>query len=147
MRRTMLVLFSVIAVYLPSSAPADTTDDVGAATEAWAAAYNSHDPERILARYDTDAVFWGTTSATLRDTPEEVRDYFRAMPDRPNAHVNIGDHRVRVYGDIANNTGFYTFTDVVDGKPVVRQSRFSFTYRLRDGVWMIVDHHSSRVPN
>jgi hypothetical protein len=53
---------------------------------------------------------------------------------------------VREFGDIAINTGFYTFSEVVGGDRVERPSRFSFTYRLRDGEWLIVDHHSSRVP-
>lgn len=119
---------------------------VGAATEAWAAAYNSHDPARILARYDNEAVFWGTGSRTLRDTGDEILEYFARMPARPTAHVAIGEHRVREFGDIAINTGFYTFSEVVGGDRVERSSRFSFTYRLRDGEWLIVDHHSSRVP-
>jgi|SoiMethySBSTD1v2_1073268.scaffolds.fasta_scaffold296153_3 hypothetical protein len=36
--------------------------------------------------------------------------------------------------------------NVREGQPVTTQARFSFTYRLRDGRWMIVDHHSSAVP-
>jgi uncharacterized protein (TIGR02246 family) len=123
-----------------------TVSAVGAATEAWAAAYNSHDPARILARYDRDAVFWGTGSPTLRDARDEILEYFARMPARPTAHVAIGEHRVREFGDIAINTGFYTFSEVVGGERVERPSRFSFTYRFREGEWLIVDHHSSRVP-
>ena len=36
--------------------------------------------------------------------------------------------------------------NVREGQPVTTQAHFSFTYRLRDGRWMIVDHHSSAVP-
>jgi hypothetical protein len=52
-----------------------------------------------------------------------------------------------VYGEMAINTGSYTFSNVRDGQPVTRPARFSFTYRQRDGRWMIVDHHSSDVPS
>jgi uncharacterized protein (TIGR02246 family) len=136
----------IVLAAMPCVAGADAADDVLAATEAWAAAYNSHDPDRVLARYDEQAVFWGTGSPTLRDTPAEIREYFSSLSNRPNAHTSIGEHRVRVFGDLAINTGLYTFTDQANGTPVSRPARFSFTYRLRDGEWLIVDHHSSRVP-
>lgn len=125
---------------------ATAAEDVAAATQAWAEAYNSHDPERVLALYDPEAVFWGTVSPTLRDTPAKIRDYFKGMPERPLARVTIGEHRIRVFGDIAINTGYYTFSNVRDGQTETNPSRFSFTYRRRDGAWWIVDHHSSRVP-
>jgi uncharacterized protein (TIGR02246 family) len=126
---------------------ADAADDVAAATQAWAAAYNSHDPLRVLARYHPDAVFWGTTSPTLRDRPDEVLAYFGSLRNRPDARVSIGESRVRVFGDVALNTGFYTFTDMVDGRATTRPGRFSFAYRLVDGQWLIVDHHSSALPS
>jgi uncharacterized protein (TIGR02246 family) len=141
----------VSAVFLslvlgPALSFAAVGDDVAAATQAWADAYNSHDPMRVLARYHPEAVFWGTTSATLRDSPEEVLTYFSGLSRRPNAHVTIGESRVRVFGDVALNTGFYTFTDVVDGEATIRPGRFSFAYRLVDGEWLIADHHSSQLP-
>jgi len=51
-----------------------------------------------------------------------------------------------VYGDMAINTGSYTFSQVDDGKEVLRPARFSFVYRKTGGKWLIVDHHSSAVP-
>ena len=136
----------VIVLSIPLSVWADVEDDVAAATQAWADAYNSHDPERVASMYDSNAVFWGTTSPTLRTTPAARLEYFSSLANRPNAFVEIGEHEVRVYADVALNTGYYTFRDNVDGEGVVRPSRFSFAYRLQDGEWLIVDHHSSRVP-
>jgi uncharacterized protein (TIGR02246 family) len=131
---------------LPVAVFGEAVEDVAASTEAWASAYNSHDPDQVLARYSDDAVFWGTTSATLRDTPADIVAYFSSLNNRPNARVTIGEHRVRVHGDVAINTGYYTFTDIVDGAAVTRPSRFSFVYHLVDGQWLIIDHHSSRLP-
>jgi hypothetical protein len=53
---------------------------------------------------------------------------------------------VRVLGDVAINSGAYTFTAQRIGQPDPRPARFTLTYRLRDGRWLIVDHHSSSVP-
>ena len=126
---------------------ADTLDDVEAAVEAWAAAYNSHDPERVLASYHPEAAFWGTVSPTLRTAPDEILDYFSGLPGRPNARVQIGEHVVRIVGDVAIVTGAYTFTDVVDGESVVRPSRFGFVFERVGGDWLLVQHHSSRMPD
>jgi len=107
---------------------------------------NSKDLERILAVYDAEAVLWGTVSPTLRDSPAAIREYFTPGASRPNLKVALGEQRVRVYGNIAINTGYYTFSDIRDGQPVTTPARFSFVYRQRDGPWLILDHHSSRVP-
>jgi len=145
MERTVLVTF-VLALSLTGVATAGPKEDVSAATQAWADAVNSKDVERILALYDAEAVLWGTASPTLRDSPAAIREYFKPGANRPHLKVVLGEQRVRVYGDIAMNTGYYTFSDIRDGQPVTIPARFSFTYRQRDGRWMIVVHHSSRVP-
>jgi uncharacterized protein (TIGR02246 family) len=142
-----LLLPLVVLLGSPIHALAATAEqEVAAATQAWVDAFNSRDPGRVLALYDPEAVFWGTVSPTLRDTPDEIREYFKGMPDRPLARVVVGEHRIRVFGEIAINTGYYTFSDVRDGRTEANASRFSFTYRRRDGKWWIVDHHSSRLP-
>lgn len=138
------VLFAATSLSLVVAA--EPRDDVAAATQAWVAAFNSHDPERIVSLYADDAVFWGTGSQILRDTPALVRAYFSGMPNNPDLHVAISEQRVRVFGDIAINTGAYTFSNLVEGTPTSTPARFSFTYQLRAGRWMIVDHHSSVVP-
>jgi uncharacterized protein (TIGR02246 family) len=141
-----LVLVSLALSAVAALAAAEPRDEVAAATRAWATAYNSRDPEQILALYEKDAVLWGTTSPVLRDTPESIRDYFKAMPERPLARVALGEQRIRVLGDVAMNTGYYTFTNVRDGQTESSPARFSFTYRKQDGRWLIISHHSSGVP-
>jgi hypothetical protein len=124
---------------------AGSVEGVKAATQAWADAFNSRVLDKILAHYSAEAVFWGTVSPTLRDEPSEVRDYF--IPIGPEARVLIGEQRARVFGDIAVNTGSYTFTLVSDGKKATVDARFSFVYkRDANGTWLIVNHHSSAVP-
>jgi len=145
MRRVVLValLAGALSVMLAAAGP---QDDVTAATRAWVEAYNSRDPQKILALYAPEAVFWGTSSPTLRDTPALIGEYFKNSPSQPNARVELGEFKVRVWGDTAASTGSYTFTDMRDGQTVRRPARFSFVYRLQNGRWMIVDHHSSSVP-
>jgi uncharacterized protein (TIGR02246 family) len=144
----LLILQSllVMIVLAPWPSVAGPVEDVTDATRAWGAAYDSRDSAKILARYAPDAVFWGTSSPTLRDTPETIAEYFRNSPAQPNARVRIGALKVRVWGDVAVSTGSYTFTDVRDGQTVERPARFSFVFRKVGGQWLIADHHSSAVP-
>jgi uncharacterized protein (TIGR02246 family) len=147
------VNFRVAAVLAATSilcaAPlaADTADDVEASVQAWADAYNSHDPQRVAARYHPDAAFWGTTSPTLRTTPADITAYFEGLTRRPNARVNIGEKAVRIVGSVAIVTGFYTFTDRVNDDPVTRPARFSFVLEKTGGDWLLVQHHSSQMPD
>ena len=125
-------------------------DQVAAATRAWIDAMGSHDPARVVALYAPEAVLWGTTSPTIRDNPAAIRDYFDLLTKVPPDYRGIlGEQRIRVYGDLAINSGTYTFIGPARdaaGKPLTRPARFSFVYRKRDGRWLIVDHHSSAVP-
>ena len=147
MKRTLVILMSLLILAAPSLTLAGPKDDVGAATQAWIDGMNSHNAERVVALYDAEAVVWGTRSSSLRDTPATVRDYFKVLQTVPSSYkVTLGEQRIRIYGDIAINTGTYTFSEDGDGKPVTRPARFSFVYRNRDGRWLIVDHHSSAVP-
>jgi uncharacterized protein (TIGR02246 family) len=145
----IVALLSLLILGFASVTAAGPKEDVAAATQAWIAAMNNHDPEQVVALYDSEAVFWGTRSPTLRDNPATVRDYFTLLRTVPPEYKGVlGEQRIRVYGDIAINTGTYTFLNVAvrDGKPINSAARFSFVYRNRDGRWLIVDHHSSAVP-
>jgi uncharacterized protein (TIGR02246 family) len=130
----------------PQSAPATARDEVAAATVAWAEAFNSRDPARIVARYDFDAMLWGTSAQRLAAGPAAIAEYFKNARERPGDRVSLGEQHVRVYGDTAVDTGSYTFWVVRDGKTEAIPARYSIVYRYREGSWRIVDHHSSRIP-
>ena len=149
----MRVLFGVLLVTSLAACATSTgsggpggKDQVAAATAAWRAAYDSRDPARITAMYDSDAVLWGTTAKTVAANPAAIAEYFKDAGKRPNARVAFGEQHIRVYGDVGVNTGYYTFSDVRDGQAVSVPARFTMVFRNRDGKWLVVGHHSSRVP-
>jgi uncharacterized protein (TIGR02246 family) len=118
---------------------------VTAATAEWIATFNTRDPVRISALYAPDAILWGTVSKTIRTTPQEILEYFtESSARRPNLRMFLGEYHVRLYGDIAINSGYYSSRNPVDGQEVLVPMRFTFTYRKEGGRWMIVNHHSSR---
>ncbi|HET7262786.1 MAG TPA: SgcJ/EcaC family oxidoreductase [Casimicrobiaceae bacterium] len=149
MNRSMLQVVVSVGLCLGAAggAWAAARDDVAAAAQAWADAMNRHDAKQVAALYDQEAVLWGTRSPTLRDTPAAVGGYFKLLDTVPPSYkVVIDEQKIRVYGDIAIDTGRYTFSELHDDKPVIRPSRFSIVFLNRGGHWLIVDHHSSAVP-
>lgn len=152
--RIQLLLVMFFTAFLSSCASntgvsgGDTAarEQVAAAVAAWVAAYDSRDPARISAQYAPDAVFWGTGSKTVRAKPADIADYFKDAAKRPDARASIGEQHIRVYGDVAVATGYNTFSDIRDGKRTPNPARFSMVFHKRDGKWILVDHHSSRLP-
>lgn len=126
--------------------PADEISaQIAAATAEWIATFNTRDPARISALYAPDAILWGTVSQTIRTTPREIFEYFEESSiKRPKLRMSLGEYHVRLYGDIATNSGYYTSRNPVDGQEVFIPMRFTFMYRREGERWMIVNHHSSR---
>ncbi|HYA21456.1 MAG TPA: SgcJ/EcaC family oxidoreductase [Burkholderiales bacterium] len=143
-------LYSMLLLFLFVAAPAawaGPKDEVAAATARWAVAFTDDNPDKILALYDKNAVLWGTLSPKRRDDPEAIRDYFvKAFAALPEHKVSFGDQLIRVYGNTAINTGYYTFSYVKDGEAKSLPARYSFTYVKKGKKWLIVDHHSSAMP-
>ncbi len=127
-----------------------TADQVSvlAALDTWIETLTTGTPEQIAALYAEDAVFWGTASHSLRTTPQEVQRYFELFTrELHNPSVIYHHPQVRVYGDVAINSGYYTFFFERDGKMTSIAARYTFCYRRHGNTWLIIDHHSSAVPS
>jgi hypothetical protein len=98
--------------------------------------------------YSSDAVFWGTLSPTVRADRAALRDYFvTGFKVLSGLKVAFGDQLIRVYGNAAVNTGYYTFSYVKDRETKSLPARYSFTYVKSGEYWLIVDHHSLIMPS
>ncbi len=138
----------IVLLSFSSTAWVEPKADVAAATLAWGQALGEDDPDKVLTFYSDDAVLWGTLSPIVRSDRAALRDYFvAALKVLPGLKVAFGDQLIRVYGNAAVNTGYYTFSYDKDGETRSLPARYSFTY-VRDGDrWLIVDHHSSAMPS
>jgi len=142
---TLLLLLLAHNVFAEERADDAVSAQVAAATAEWISTFNTRDPVRISALYAPDAILWGTVSKTIRTTPAEILEYFEeSSAMRPDLRMFLGEYHVRIYDEIAINSGYYTSRNPVDGKEVVIPMRFTFTYRKDGDRWMIINHHSSR---
>jgi len=128
---------------------ADAQREILAAMDQWIDAVTrglSDAPDRAVALYAPEAVLWATFSPHIRATPEQIRDYFVHFTALPNLKATVTDPHIRIYGDVAINSGGYTFTYEKEGQTHTVPARYSFTHIKKPEGWMIVDHHSSLVP-
>jgi hypothetical protein len=99
------------------AATAGPQEDVAAAGQKWATVFAENNPDAMLPLYGKDAVLWGTLSPTIRSDPAAVKAYFvGAFQALPKATVKFGDQLIRVYGNTAVNSGYYTFSYTKDGE-------------------------------
>jgi uncharacterized protein (TIGR02246 family) len=110
--------------------------------DAWNAALQTGDPKQVAALYADDGILLPTMSNRVRHNHEEIADYFvHFLAKGPVGRID--ESNVRVFGDLAINSGLYTFT-FQDGASV--QARFTFVYQQEGGRWLIAEHHSSQMP-
>ena len=108
----------------------------------WNSALNTGEPKKVAALYDTSAILLPTISNKVRHNHEEIEDYFvNFLTKEPQGKID--ESNIRIFGDIAINSGVYTFT-FKDGSNA--QARFTFVYNKVGEEWKIIEHHSSLMP-
>ena len=117
-------------------------NEIMALFDDWNNALQTGNPENVAALYETNGILLPTLSNKVRHNHEEVADYFvNFLAKGPVGKID--EANIRTFGQIAINSGIYTFT-FKDGTAV--QGRFTFVYRWNGEEWKIIEHHSSQMP-
>jgi hypothetical protein len=151
MMQTRLAISAVVLVFSAGvsvqTATACSKEAVAGAVDKWTTVLAENNPDTIVALYSKDAVLWGTLSPTVRSDPAALKAYFvGAFQALPKLTVKFGEQLIRVYGDTAVNTGYYTFSYTKDGETKSLPARYSLTLVKEGNDCKIVDHHSSAMP-
>ena len=108
----------------------------------WNGALQTGEPKKVAALYASDGILLPTVSNQVRHNHAEIEDYFvHFLAKGPSGEID--ESNVRVFDQLAINSGVYTFT-FKDGAVV--HARFTFVYRRNGESWEIVEHHSSQMP-
>ena len=122
-----------------------TEQDVLALFETWNSALQTGDPDKVVECYADNATLLPTVSNQVRHNPAEIRDYFvHFLALKPSGTIN--ESNIRIFDDVAINSGVYTFDLTVDGEATSTTARFTYVYQQIDGKWVIIEHHSSAMP-
>ncbi len=121
----------------------DTKADITALFDEWNSALQTGNPQKVATLYEEGtAILLPTVSNRVRHNREEIADYFvQFLAKGPMGKID--EENVRIFDEIAINSGIYTFTFGDDSSV---QARFTFVYRWNGQRWMIVEHHSSAMP-
>lgn len=140
--RPTLALLALLTTFFTTLAQAAPEDEIRAAGQKWIDGIGMGDPDYMVALYAEDGILHGTGSPVVRVGHALIREYFAGL----NAPVKMNfvePQHIRVFGDVAVNTGNYE-TSIDGGAPI--RLRYSFVYHNVGDEWLIVDHHSSRMP-
>ncbi|MFD4676688.1 SgcJ/EcaC family oxidoreductase [Lentzea sp. NPDC058450] len=125
---------------------APTTDQVKALFADWNASLATGDPQKVADRYAPNAVLLPTVSNQVRSTRAEIVDYFEHfLLNKPSGTI-LDSHVAVLDADDAIDAGTYRFALTKDGKASTVDARYTFVYEKIDGKWLIVNHHSSAMP-
>ncbi|MET9225371.1 SgcJ/EcaC family oxidoreductase [Lentzea sp. NPDC003310] len=128
----------------PEAVP--TPEQIKALFADWNAALATGDPQKVADRYAPNAVLLPTVSNQVRSTRAEIVDYFEHfLQGRPSGSI-LDSHVAVLDADDAIDAGTYRFALTQDGRPTTVDARYTFVYEKVGGSWLIVNHHSSAMP-
>lgn len=114
----------------------------------WTKAFADSDVDRIVNLFAPDALFVGTGSKTIVNTPAEVRKYFEValLNNRPRGAL-LSEPSVMVLSNtVVVVTGIDTLTGVKNGTIVNSNGRATFVIAKTEDGWKIVHFHRSAMP-
>ena len=148
MRVGFATLLGILTAAVCQTAWAGPAEEIHARFEQWIATFNAHDPDGLSLLYDQGARLLSTGGNEKPvDGRETIRVYFTPFLKRGDSVVFDHDDAVKVFANFGLETGYLDFNIYPDGKPDVWIARYTFVFEKKDGEWMIIHHHSSRVPN
>lgn len=117
--------------------------EIASLFDRWNGSLQTGDPHKVVANYAAKSVLLPTVSNKVRVTPEEKEDYFHHfLLNKPVGHID--SRTIEIGCNTAFDTGLYTFTFEKTGAKV--KARYTYTYKLEGGQWLISSHHSSMMP-
>jgi len=150
---TVLIVLALLAGCLRSqqvqtSTPASVAKsageaDIAALFDRWNRSLQTGDPHQVVANYAERSILLPTLSNKPRLTAAEKEDYFHHfLAKRPSGKIDL--RQIDISGDMAVDSGLYTFTFAETGEVV--SGRYTFVYQWDGRQWLIVSHHSSVMP-
>lgn len=148
MKKAMHLTAVVILLTVNVPAWAGPKEDINAAYNTWAAALSSGKADNVVNLYADDAVLLATLAEKPIVNQSQRLEYFKTLVSKHEMKVELTELHTRLLDDDnAVLSGLYTFSFKDGDKTTSIPARFTFVYEKERGKWMIVEHHSSKVPH
>jgi hypothetical protein len=116
------------------------------ALQNWVSTINSRQPSAVSRLYSDDAVFLPTLSHSRIHGSMDRTTYFARLLGKSGFRVDILELDLQMLGDVGVCSGIYDFDYSFRGDDARLEARFSMVFQRINGVYRIVNHHSSQVP-
>jgi len=147
MKKTLLTLTALTVIGFSNGAIASEKQEVESAFKSWQQSLSSGKAENVVNLYEKDAILLATLAEKPITDQKTRTEYFEKLTAKPKMAVKVTEEHLKVLDeDNAIISGLYTFSFEQDGKTVEIPARYSFVYEKENGKWMILEHHSSKVP-
>lgn len=147
MKKMLIAIASVFALSVTATSWAGEREEVEQTFAKWRSALETGAPENVVKLYQPDAILLATLSPKPITTQEGRIEYFSKLTAKPKLSASVDEEHIKLLDeDNAVVSGLYTFRFEQDGKKVEIPARYSFVYEKVKNDWMIVEHHSSKLP-
>ena len=147
MKPTLAPFLMALVLSTPGYGQDDSGRAAAAVFERFLTAMGNADIDTVTSLFAEDALFWGTGSQTLVTTPAGVLAYFTPVGrNEPGATIaRARNYETRVLADdMVMISGMWEI--VPRGQDTGTPLRVSMLLENRDGQWLVIQFHNSRVP-
>lgn len=146
LRNILVVVMLVSTATFAQSAQSAANPPVASALTEWKEAVEAGKLEPIMKLYAKDAIMISTFAQNPLVKRSHIEDFFKKIIVNPDIKVEILESHPREFDGMATNSGRYELSYTQEGENISIPARFTFVYQLKGGKWIIVEQHSSRMP-
>lgn len=148
MKKIGIIFILISAILLQSFAFANEIQEIKAAFTTWQEALASGRAENVVQLYDKEAVLLATLDPIPLTTQASRNVYFKKLTSIPKIKVTLDKIYLRLLDpNNATINGLYTFSyEDKHHHLIMLPARFTIVYQKENNQWMIVAHHSSKLP-
>ena len=102
----------------------------------------------IVDTYSTNGILIGTFAIAIKKGRQTILPYFQNLFTKDGLRVDFNKEVfINEMLDGYILSGFYVFSFNEDGQRKQIRARYSFVIEMVDGKMLIINHHSSEIPN
>jgi hypothetical protein len=139
----------IIMLIFPWFAHASVKQEISSVYHGWCKAIGDAkgNPKGVVRYYAPNAILVPTLHHKILVNKNGGLDaYFAKLTAHDDIKCIPEENRIRIHGRTVINSGLYEFSYKDHQHRVLIPSRFTFVYEKINGQWLIVNHHSSKMP-
>lgn len=112
----------------------------------WLRVVATRNPDAVTNLYAYEGILIGTVAKRIKQGHKEIREYFQGFLAKDGLRGRTDSMLVQHLGPYVILSGTYTFQWREGWRTKRVKARYSFVFALMDRGWVIVNHHSSAIP-